>query len=321
VSLEAPSDARAPGRPDSRGIAGGQPAADGDARTCDLCGSQDRMVIGRIGRDLRPLVNVVCRRCGLMRQDPLPSEAQLTEYYAKKYRLSYKGSAEPRRHDLERDRERAQARLALLEPILKPGMRILDVGSGTGTFLLHASQRGYAVHGIEPDAQYAARLTGQFKLPVHSGPWYTAPFPPGSFDLVVVHHVLEHLRHPTEALRRFHQWSAPDACLYLSVPNIKNPVASPLNRYQPAHLYGFSHETLVMTALKAGYAPLDLPNTGDTQMVFRRLPAPPDDWFIYPRHGEEMVEFFKNHTMLKFLMRPVAYRRILRHIKRGLFER
>lgn len=291
------------------------------AQACDLCGSKDRVVIGRIGRDFRRLVSVVCRNCGLMRQEPVPTEAQLRDYYARNYRLSYKGSAEPRQRDLARDQARADERIALLAPILKPGMRILDVGSGTGTFLLTARKLGYAAQGIEPDARYAARLKQQFDLPVHSGPWYTAEFAPGSFDLVVVHHVLEHLSAPTDTIRRIHEWTADGGYLYLSVPDMKNPNASPLNRFQPAHLYGFSHETLIMLARKAGFELLDLPNTGGTQMVFRRFPAAPTDWFIYPSHGDEMVEFYEQNTMSKYFLRPMAYTRFLRHIKRGLFDR
>jgi len=79
------------------------------AQACDLCGSKDRVVIGRIGRDFRRLVSVVCRNCGLMRQEPVPTEAQLRDYYARNYRLSYKGSAEPRQRDLARAVQRGEA--------------------------------------------------------------------------------------------------------------------------------------------------------------------------------------------------------------------
>jgi len=292
-----------------------------DAHTCDLCGSDDRMVIGRIGRDFRPLVTVVCRNCGLMRHDPMPSEQAQREYYEKNYRLSYKGAAEPRERDYRRDRQRAEARLELLAPVLKPGMRILDVGSGSGTFMLLARERGYDVHGIEPDVNYAKRLREKFNLPVHSGPWDTAELPEGAYDLVTMHHVLEHVRRPTAAIQQIHRWAADGAHFYLSVPNIKNPNASPFNRNQPAHLYGFSNETLTMVALKAGFALADVPNTGNTDLVFRKLPAPPENWFIYPQHGAEMVKFFNDHTFVKYLLRPVAYRRFVQQIKRGLFGR
>jgi SAM-dependent methyltransferase len=292
-----------------------------DGLACDLCGSSDRDVVGRISRNFRPLVNVVCRNCGLMRQDPMPTEAQLRDYYARRYRLSSKGSAEPRPRDLARNRRDAELWLTMLAPVLKPGMRILDVGSGTGMFLLRARQRGYQVQGIELDARYSARLKEQHDLPIHNGPWYTARFAPRSFDLVVMHHVLEHLRNPTAALRRIHEWTADGGHFYLSVPNMKNPSASPLNRFQPAHLHGFSPETLQMTALKAGFEKVDLPDFSNTQLVLRRLPQAAADWFIYPQHGADMVEFFRQHTMLKHIMRPQAYVRWARHIRRGVVDR
>ena len=81
-------------------------------------------------------------------------------------------------------------------------------------------------------------------LPIHFGSWNSANFVPGLVDLVVLHHVLEHLASPSAALRRVHEWTAENGHLYLSVPNIQNTEASPFNRFHRAHLYSFSPATI-----------------------------------------------------------------------------
>lgn len=197
-------------------------------------------------------------------------------------------------------------------------MRLLDVGSGTGMFLLQARAFGLDAQGLEPDANYSERLRREEGLQVHSGSWDTADFAPGFFDVVVIHHVLEHLRTPTAALRRMHEWTRPDGRLYLSVPDLKNPQASPFNRFHRAHLYGYSPETLEMIALKAGFARTPLPGAGGTTLVFRRLAAPPENWFLYPEHGEEMVAFYRRYTLRNYLFSPLAYRRFARHVAHGV---
>jgi SAM-dependent methyltransferase len=130
-----------------------------------------------------------------MRRDPMPTEAQLLDYYLHEYRLCLKGSTEPRKRDLARDQVRARQRLALLTPLLKPGARVLDFGSGSGLFLKAAKEVGCAVRGIEPDERYACPVRQELDLPVHNGSWETANFAAGSFDLAVAHHVLSICAH------------------------------------------------------------------------------------------------------------------------------
>lgn len=307
------------GRLSHRKAGSDRPATSTDP--CDLCGSHSCVVVGRFARDLRPLVNVVCTHCGLMRRDPMPTEAQLFDYYLHEYRLRLKGSKEPRKRDLARDNLRARQRLALLTPLLKPGARVLDFGSGSGLFLKAAKEVGCAVQGIEPDARYACPMRKELDLPVHTGSWETAQFAPGSFDLAAAHHVFEHLRTPTAALRRLHTWIADGGHLYLSVPDIGNPDASPLNRFQRAHMHGFTHQTLIMIALKSGFRLVSVPGTRATTLVFKRLPVAPAEWLCFPEHGAEMVEFFRRNSLRRYLLHGKAYRRYANHLTQRAIQR
>ena len=92
----------------------------------------------------------------------MPSEAELRTFYELEYRQQYKGASTPRPLDIERDQGHAERRLSLLEPVLFPGARILDVGCGSGVFLRLARERGYVVQGIELDAEYAGPTAPDF---------------------------------------------------------------------------------------------------------------------------------------------------------------
>ena len=284
--------------------------ADRPRTKCDLCGSSEKVVVGRWGRYFRRLTNVMCTRCGLVRQEPMPSEAELRAFYKLEYRQQYKGTAMPRARDIKRDRGHAERRLSLIETMLHPGARILEIGSGSGTFLKLARERGYAVQGIELDAEYAAPGVVQSDLPVHLGSWSSAPFVPGAFDLVAMHQVLEHLPSPSAVLRRVHEWTSENGLLYVSVPNIHNADASPFNRFHRAHLYSFSPETITMMARKAGFVPLTLPSSLYGCWVFRRSSTAPPDRIENPEHAKELLEFLRKNRVIDYLMRPAAYRRL-----------
>lgn len=293
----------------------------GEHLPCDLCGGQDAAVLARRDRRLRPLTNVLCARCGLIRQDPMPTEAELAAYYARDYRLDYKGAEEPRAQEIARSAEGAARRLAIVAPYLAPGARILDVGSGTGSFVDLAQRHGFDARGIEPNEAYARWSAARFGIRVEPGTWESADFAPASFDLVTVNHVLEHLRSPTATLTRLHRWIAPGGRLYVAVPDMKNPAASPFQRFHTAHVHGFAHESLVMLARKTGFAVEPVAGLTATALLFTRLDAPADDWFLYPGHAREMAAFFRANSPLRFLLRPAAYRRLVHHLRAQIARR
>jgi len=291
------------------------------AEPCDLCGSTSGLIVGRWARGLKPLRNVMCTHCGLVHQEPLPSQEELDRYYESDYRVDYKGALEPLPRHIKRDYERGAERMEKLERYIGKQARILDVGSGTGIFLKLAADAGHIIEGIEPNKGYAQWAKRELGLDIKVAHWETMELPANAYDLIVSHHVLEHLRSPMKAIAQFYRWSAPNGLLYVSVPNISNRDASPYNRFHRAHLFSFTPQTLIMMARKAGFALAEEQKDDSTTLVFRRLDQPPADWFCYPNHAAELAAFFANNTLLKYLLRPKAYKRLAKHIKSGVEER
>ena len=118
---------------------------------------------------------------------------------------------------------RAVMRRALSRPPLRaladvlPG-DVLDVGCGRGDQGAELVRQGWHVVGIDPSerACAAARARGMQAI---VATLESAPFPPESFDAVVMNHSLEHVADPRGDLARVFRLLRPGGMLLVSVPN------------------------------------------------------------------------------------------------------
>lgn len=290
----------------------------GNHQPCRLCGGEDFVVVSRFDRWFNPLVNVLCRGCGLVFLDPMPTDAEINAYYKDQFWLRSQGSDEPTEKTIMRATRGAERRLSMLAPWLKPGMRILDVGSGGGEFLAVARRSGYEVDGVEPSAGYARYCRRTYGIAVHAAPLADVDMGGKTFALITANHSLEHMREPLAALRRMHEHLAPDGHLFISVPDLGDPNMWPTRFFHAGHLVGFTHETLVMMAAKAGFALLERQPCGrGTTLVFRRLPGPDPGWFKFPDYPAQAEVKWRRHKVWRYLISPKSYERIPKRI--GLF--
>ena len=95
--------------------------------------------------------------------------------------------------------------------------RIADLGCGPGGNLSMLAQHGY-VTGIEPDAQAAAFAREATGLAVMTAPAEATGLPAGSFSLVTMFDVLEHLEEEQPALAEVRRLLAPGGRFLFTVP-------------------------------------------------------------------------------------------------------
>ncbi|TCZ66172.1 class I SAM-dependent methyltransferase [Roseicella aquatilis] len=248
----------------------------GTPAPCALCGGTAATVIARLDRRLKPLTTVACTGCGLIRTDPMPTEAELAAYYTVLYRLDYQLAGRgPSRAHLGRGRREAAGRLALLAPALPRGARVLDFGCGSGEFLAALAAAGHAPLGLEPGADYAAAARRRYGVPVLAASLGEAEFPARSFDAITAHHVIEHLRDPVAALARLAGWLRADGVLYVSVPDLSPSDQPPFARLHFAHVHNFVPATLLAAARRAGLEPDPRFPPQGTTLVLRHAAAGP----------------------------------------------
>jgi 2-polyprenyl-3-methyl-5-hydroxy-6-metoxy-1,4-benzoquinol methylase len=81
----------------------------------------------------------------------------------------------------------------------KPGGRLLDVGCGSGAFLIKMRRLGWQVEGVEVDQTAVAQASRQ-GLEVHCCHLEEQNFPENAFDAVTLSHVIEHVHEPVKLL-------------------------------------------------------------------------------------------------------------------------
>jgi SAM-dependent methyltransferase len=223
-----------------------------DPPECPLCSRSAWTLLHekhQIGSDLR---FVMCRSCGLVRTDPLPSREALCLYYNTRYRRDYKGVTEPRLKHVYRAGHLAISRFKELREFLPAGGDVLDVGSAGGEWLFILRAAGFAARGIEIDLGYAQHAIRELRVQVSVQSIWEADFPSSQFGAITMFHVLEHLPDPVESLGRCAGWLRDNGNLIVEVPNIASVHQHPSKRFHAAHLFGFTPESLELAARRAG---------------------------------------------------------------------
>jgi SAM-dependent methyltransferase len=107
----------------------------------------------------------------------------------------------------------------LPRPIKGAQRRVLDIGCGSGEWLLVAREAGWTAVGSDPDpvAQAGAAELG---LEVRQGGAEAWEDQPGSFDAISMSHVIEHVHDPVDTLRRAFELLRPGGQLFIECPNI-----------------------------------------------------------------------------------------------------
>jgi len=107
--------------------------------------------------------------------------------------------------------------LSKIEAVQRPG-RVLDVGCGTGLFLV-ARRRGWEPFGIDESIEATSHARNHFGLDPWVGAFEDFTGQGMAFDLVTGWDVIEHSREPVELLRCVRQSLAPNGIVALSTPN------------------------------------------------------------------------------------------------------
>lgn len=134
--------------------------------------------------------------------------------------------------------------------------RLLDVGCGSGKLLERYRDLGWQVRGIDPGerAVAACRARG---LPAQQASLLEADLPRRHFDVVLLHHVIEHVLRPLEALRRARELLAPGGAIVVETPNVGGLGFRLYGSCwyaldAPRHLHLFDANTLVRLSEQAG---------------------------------------------------------------------
>jgi 2-polyprenyl-3-methyl-5-hydroxy-6-metoxy-1,4-benzoquinol methylase len=141
--------------------------------------------------------------------------------------------------------------------LVKKGIKLLDIGSGSGQFLYEMKQFGMDVYGIEP-GKFDEEGDKKYNLNIKKGDLKSAKYKKEYFDLITINHVLEHLINPNETLLEIKKILKKNGTLIIGVPNT-NSLAKIIygkNWYQfdiPRHVINYSEKNLSFILNKNGF--------------------------------------------------------------------
>jgi len=224
---------------------------------CPLCGGRSFQTLATSDRYDMDLVTAGCRQCGLVMTNPQPTEAALDTFYRDHYRHYYQKTERPDPAYIKQYRkdERAAQTAAFLQAqgALRPGAKVLDIGASEGCILraiadLEVSTQRVAV---EPNPTFGAFAVEHAGCELHASVDALRQTGATGFDLVVINHVYEHVKHPVEFLADLRGLLAPGARIYIDVPDVT--AYRRIEDLHIAHLYHFGPDTLDRAARLAGY--------------------------------------------------------------------
>lgn len=212
-----------------------------------------------------------CSVCKTAFVSPVPSNAELNEFY-QKYHLSDDAGG---LYDAVESRMQADFP-AKLDRILrvtagKPG-RLLDVGCGKGYFIKAANVRGIAAEGIDLSETGIAHAVDQLGVKAMAGDIASKKQELGLFDTVTFWATIEHLPDPVATMLHIRDLLKPGGRLFVDTGIgddwLDRTLPGVVQWYDPPqHLFVFSLPGLTRALNKAGFDVLEVDPCFDRSCV------------------------------------------------------
>lgn len=180
---------------------------------------------------------------GLLKTHPQPLTENLGRYYESEDYISH---TDGKRSFFEKiyhfvKQKALQDKIGVVESFQNDKGSLLDIGAGTGDFLVTAKNRNWNVKGIEPNEK--ARTIAQNK-----GIGFISQIKEvqnASFDVVTMWHVLEHVPDIEKHIKELKRILKPGGTIFIAVPNYKSFDAKYYGQFWaaydvPRHLWHFS---------------------------------------------------------------------------------
>lgn len=134
-----------------------------------------------------------------------------------------------------------QKKVKLIAQLVSGNKSLLDVGAGTGDFLMAAKQKNWKIEGVEPNAKARKKALAKGVALKES----LENLPNDKYAVITLWHVLEHLPNLEEHIQLLKSKLETEGTLIIAVPNFKSYDAVYYKQFWaafdvPRHLWHFS---------------------------------------------------------------------------------
>ena len=157
-----------------------------------------------------------CKFCGIKRKE---FEKDLNFNFEDWYNKDYFSFLVEKREFFKKDLH--FPKIELIKKFKKNG-KFLDIGCGLGIAVEIALEEGFDVWATDVSSYAISYVKEKFNIPCYKGEIENAPFPQNFFDVIYIHHVLEHVIEPVEFLKKVKKFLNKDGIILIAVPNIKS---------------------------------------------------------------------------------------------------
>jgi SAM-dependent methyltransferase len=209
------------------------------------------------GHPLADGYNVVaCQSCGFVYADTEVTQTVYDYYYANFSK--YQDARDPMGGENPVDVERLKKTVEYVAKTLTDKQaRVLDVGCANGAMLGALKYLGYLhLNGIDPSPVSAENAKQRYDIVVYEGSLSNPPQDIGRFDLVILSHVLEHVKELKQALNHVRELQPDKGFLYVEVPDASRYadfVYSPFQDFNIEHINHFSLYSLTRLLQTCGF--------------------------------------------------------------------
>ena len=225
--------------------------------SCPLCGSENIAELLKAKDHLLTLETFSidqCASCGFIFTQNVPAAKEIGKYYQSQDYVSHSDTRKGLMNKIYHLGRTLMLRkkYSMVRKVAK-GRKLLDIGCGTGYFAGYMKQKGYKVAGVEADPNTRAFAKKEFGIPVFSPADFLGHEIEGSFDVITLWHVLEHLDDFNLYLERMLEHLDPEGTLIIALPNSN---AFDARHYKgcwagydvPRHLWHFTPSTIKVLA-------------------------------------------------------------------------
>jgi len=188
---------------------------------------------------------------------PRPFEKNLAKYYESEDYISHSNSNKSivdKVYHLVRSYTIKQ-KVKLCNSLTGIDKNILDIGAGTGDFLVACKKNGWKITGVEPNSKAKALITTKLQSRDQRIFENINELDLEKYDVITMWHVLEHVPNLIDYISSLKQLLKPNGTLIVAVPNYKSFDAKYYKEYWaaydvPRHLWHFSKTAIQELFLK-----------------------------------------------------------------------